>query len=328
MTLEVRVDRHAPGSGRAPSRVYAHDDTGEVCLTFFRARGDWLHRALPIDETVIVSGRMEWFNGRPTITHPDYIAPLERIGDVPMVEPVYPLTAGLQQKTMRKVARAAAERVPDLPDWMDPALARREGFPPFAAAVRAIHEPRSADDIEPHAAPRRRLAYDELLASQLALALVRSRAKKLAGRALRGDGRLRRKVIAALPYSLTGAQTRSVAEIEADMAAPERMLRLLQGDVGAGKTVVAFMAMCIAAEAGGQSAMMAPTEILARQHAASMAPLAEAAGLEIAVLTGRDKGRRAARPCWRACATAPSTSCWARTHCSRTRSSTAIWRWR
>ena len=292
VTLEVTVDRHVTPAGRsnAPSRVYAFDETGEVCLTFFRAKGDWLRRALPEGETVIVSGRMEWFNGRPTITHPDYIAPLDRADEVPSVETVYPLTAGLQHKTMRKIAREAASRVPELPDWMDPALARREGFPDHAAAVRALHDPKSADDIEPLAAPRRRLAYDELLAGQLALALVRQRTVKLAGRPLRGDGRLRRKILKALPYSLTSAQERSIAEIEGDMAGGDRMLRLLQGDVGAGKTVVALLAMCIAAEAGGQSALMAPTEILARQHAASLAPLAEAAGLEVAVLTGRDKG--------------------------------------
>ena len=293
VTLEVRVDRHVPAPRdrrQAPHRVYAHDDTGEVALTFFRARTDWLMKALPEGETVIVSGRMEWFNGRPTMTHPDYIAPLDRVGDVPMIEPIYPLTAGLQGKTMRKVVRAAVERVPTLPDWMDAALAKREGFPPHDVAIRALHNPKSADDLEPHAAARRRLAYDELLAGQLALALVRQRSKKLAGRPMRGDGRLRRKVLNALPYRLTNAQDRSVKEIASDLASTDRMLRLLQGDVGAGKTVVALMAMCIAAEAGMQSALMAPTEILARQHAASIKPLAEAAGLEIAVLTGRDKG--------------------------------------
>ena len=293
VTLEVRVDRHVPAPRerrQAPHRVFASDETGEVCLTFFRAKGDWLHKALPEGETVVVSGRMEWFNGRPTMTHPDYIAPLDRAGDVPGVEPVYPLTSGLQHKTMRRIVRAAAERVPELPDWLEPVLARREAFPELHAAVRAIHEPAVADDIEPEAPARRRLAFDELLAGQLALALVRQRTVRLAGRSARGDGRLRRKVLSALPYALTGAQERSVREIEADMATEDRMLRLLQGDVGAGKTVVALLAMCIAAEAGGQSALMAPTEILARQHAASLAPLAAAAGLEIAVLTGRDKG--------------------------------------
>ena len=293
VTLEVQVDRHQPPPRerrQAPYRVYAHDDTGEVALTFFRARGDWLRQALPEGEVCIVSGRMEWFNGRPTMTHPDYITTLERIGDVPMVEPIYPLTAGLQGKSMRRATTAASERVPDLPDWLDQTLATREGFPPHDVAIRLMHDPKSAEDVEPYAAPRRRLAYDEFLAGQLALALVRNRTKKAAGRSLRGDGRLRRKVLNALPYRLTGAQERTVREIESDLASSDRMLRLLQGDVGAGKTLVALLAMCIAAEAGSQSALMAPTEILARQHAASIKPLAEAAGLEIAVLTGRDKG--------------------------------------
>ena len=293
VTLEVRVDRHVPpprDRRQVPYRVYAFDDTGEIALTFFRPRSEWLRQALPEGETVIVSGRMEWFNGRPTMTHPDYMATLDRLADLPLIEPVYPLTAGLQGKAMRRATKAAAERVPALPDWLDASLAAREAFPVHDAAIRALHDPKSAEDVEPYALARRRLAYDEFLAGQLALALVRNRTKKAAGRALIGDGRLRRKVLAALPYELTGAQARSVAEIEADLASSDRMLRLLQGDVGAGKTLVALMAMCIAAESGAQSALMAPTEILARQHAASLKPLADAAGLEMAVLTGRDKG--------------------------------------
>jgi ATP-dependent DNA helicase RecG len=135
-----------------------------------------------------------------------------------------------------------------------------------------------------------RLAYDELLANQLALVLIRANMRKTKGRTIKGDGKLRAKVIAALPFELTEPQKASLAEIDADMAQPIRMLRLLQGDVGAGKTIVALLALLNAVESGTQGALMAPTEILARQHMSALEPLARAAGIRMALLTGRERG--------------------------------------
>jgi ATP-dependent DNA helicase RecG len=297
VTLEVRVDRHQPpprGNRSAPYRVFAHDETGEVALTFFHAHAAWLEKQLPEGETVIVSGRIEWFNGRPSMVHPDHMALLADAGSLPLLEPVYPLTAGLSGKVLRKALAAAVERVPALPDWLEPSLLSRERWPSFDTAVRALHRFDEPDDASPQSAAWRRLAYDELLASQVALALVRLRMRRLAGRPLTGNGQIVQAIMAALPYKLTNSQAQAVAEIDADLADPERMVRLLQGDVGAGKTVVALLAMARAAEAGGQSALMAPTEILARQHHATIAPLAAKAGLKAAVLTGREKGQERA----------------------------------
>ncbi|WP_312794414.1 ATP-dependent DNA helicase RecG [Tianweitania sp.] len=298
VTLEVRVDRHQPppsGNRSVPYRVFAHDDTGELALTFFRGHATWLEKQLPEGETVIVSGRMEWFNGRPNMVHPDHIALLEDAASLPLLEPVYPLTSGLSGKVLRKALSAAVERISPLPEWLDASLVARERWQSFDSALRALHHFEEPEDIAPESPAWRRLAYDELLASQVALALVRSRMRRLAGRPLDGDGRIVEAVKAALPYSLTGSQANALEEIEADLADPERMVRLLQGDVGAGKTVVALLAMARAAEAGGQSALMAPTEILARQHYATIAPLAEKAGLTTAVLTGREKGAERAQ---------------------------------
>lgn len=298
VTLEVRVDRHLPppaGNRSVPYRVFAHDDTGELALTFFRAHAAWIEKQLPEGETVIVSGRMEWFNGRPSMVHPDHIALLEDAASLPLLEPVYPLTAGLSGKVLRKALGAAVERVPQLPEWLEPSLIVRERWQSFDMSVRTLHRFEEPEDISPESPAWRRLAYDELLASQVALALVRSRMRRLAGRPLNGDGRVVDAVKSALPYSLTNSQAQALKEIEADLADPERMVRLLQGDVGAGKTVVALLAMARAVEAGGQSALMAPTEILARQHFATIAPLAEKAGLTAAVLTGREKGQERAR---------------------------------
>jgi ATP-dependent DNA helicase RecG len=293
-TLEVTIDRHQPaprGKPNVPYRVFAFDETGEIALTFFRVRGNWLEQALPVGQVTIVSGRMEWFNGRPSMVHPDYMVPAAEAAGLPLVEPVYPMTAGLSPKLLRRALAQALERLPVLPEWQDATLTARQSFPAFRDALARLHAPEAPLDADPSTAAWRRLAYDEFLAGQLALGLVRARTRRLAGRPLSGAGDKVAAVRAALPYSLTGAQEKSLAEIDADLQSPERMLRLLQGDVGAGKTVVALLAMARAAEAGTQSALMAPTEILARQHLATIEPLAAKAGLSVALLTGRLKGR-------------------------------------
>jgi len=191
---------------------------------------------------------------------------------------------------MAKGVQSALTRLPDLAEWIDPVQKAQAGWPDWADAIRAVHRPQEARDLSPAHPARERLAYDELMAHQMTLALARSKLRRAKGRATVGTGRLQARVLAALPYALTGAQTRAIAEIAADMAAPQRMNRLLQGDVGAGKTLVAFKALLIAVEAGGQGVMMAPTEILARQHLQGLRPLAESAGVVLEILTGRDKG--------------------------------------
>ncbi|MER8462905.1 ATP-dependent DNA helicase RecG [Mesorhizobium sp. M1409] len=294
VTLDVRIDRHQPpprGNRSVPYRVYAHDDTGEIALTFFHAHASYLEKAMPEGEHVVVSGRMEWFNGRPSMVHPDHIALASEAENLPLVEPVYPLTAGLSGKVLRRAIGQALARVPEFPEWQDGAFMRRHTFAAFGDALARIHNPADPIDVSVDGAAWRRLAYDELLAGQVSLALVRAKVRRLSGRPLVGDGSIVEKLRAALPYSLTSSQEFALAEINADLADPERMLRLLQGDVGSGKTVVALLAMARAVEAGGQAALMAPTEILARQHLATIAPLAAKVGLRIAILTGREKGR-------------------------------------
>ncbi|MEX2318206.1 MAG: ATP-dependent DNA helicase RecG, partial [Bauldia sp.] len=293
VTLKVRVDRHQPpprGNKRIPYRVYCHDDTGEVALTFFHAKGDWLEKTLPIGATRFVSGRMEWFNGRPAMVHPDHIVSEADIESLPLIEPVYPMTAGLSPKTLARAMAQAIGDVPPLPEWLDPALVRLRAWPSFGDALGGIHHPVSAADLEPTTPEISRLAYDELLASQLALALMREHQRRSSGKARVGDGRLRAKLIAALPFTLTGSQEAALNDIQSDLGRRERMLRLLQGDVGSGKTVVALLAAAIVIEAGGQAALMAPTELLVRQHERTIRPLAEAAGIRVAVLTGRERG--------------------------------------
>ncbi len=293
-TFEVTVDRHFPPEkgGRRPYRVRTSDETGFLTLAWFHARPDWLRKQLPEGERRIVSGKVERFGDEIQMLHPDHILKPEEAEEMPAVEPVYPLTAELSPKTMRKAVTAALERAPDMPEWLDPALKDQRKWPDWRAAVGAVHAPERSLDLEPSAKPRERLAYDELLAHQLALSLARTQRRGAAGRPLSGDGVTVRAVLSSAPFKPTKSQTEAFAAIEADMAEPVRMMRLLHGDVGAGKTFVAALAAARAAEAGVQTAVMAPTEILARQHAGAFARFLEPAGLTVAVLTGRDKGKK------------------------------------
>ena len=295
-TLLVRVGRHQPPlTPRQPYRVFCGDDSGSLVLVFFHARGDYLSRVLPVGSERIVSGTVDLFADSLQMTHPDYILGVGERDLLPAFEPVYPLTAGLNPRTLVKLVSAAVARAPELAEWHDPALQRQRGWPAWRQAVEQAHHPEDAAAVLAEAPARMRLAYDEMLANQLALALIRAHGRRGHGRAIAAEGKLAGKALAALGFRLTGSQQRAIAEIAADMAAPRRMLRLLQGDVGSGKTVVALVAMLNAAECGFQAAMMAPTEVLARQHYATIAPIAEAAGVPVALLTGRDKGPGARR---------------------------------
>lgn len=297
VTVEVEIVSHQPPRQKGrPHRVLVRDKLLDFQLVFFHARGDYLTKLLPPGERRIVSGRVELFDGLAQMAHPDHILRLGETGELPLYEPVYPLTAGVTQKLVAKGVASALARLPDLAEWIDPGQCARENWPRWAEAVRAVHAPRSPADLAANAPSRARLAYDELFAHQLTLSLARASLRRMNGRESRGDGTLRARVLAGLPYAPTGAQTRAVAEIAADMASPLRMNRLLQGDVGAGKTLVAFMALLTAVEAGGQGVLMAPTEILARQHHEGLAGLAAMAGVRLELLTGRDKGaERAAK---------------------------------
>ncbi len=287
-TLTVTVDAHVkPFRSRQPYRVRCRDETGFLHLVFFHAKGDYLERLLPVGAVRVVSGRIEHFNNQIQITHPDHIVDAAEAEKLPAIEPVYPLTAGLPLRTLQKAVAAALSRVPELPEWTEPTLLAQRKWPAWREAVRALHAPATEADLLPEAPARERLAYDELMASQVAIALLRAHTRRLPGRAIEVPGVLRAKAIAALPYQLTTSQRQASAEIAGDMASSHRMLRLLQGDVGAGKTVVALIAMLDAVEAGMQAALMAPTEILARQHHDRLTAMAAPAGVPVALLTGR-----------------------------------------
>jgi len=290
VTLRLHIDRHQPpprGKPHVPHRVFAHDDTGDMQLVFFRAQGGWVERALPVGEERYVSGQIGFFNGEKQITHPDYVVEPDKFETLPLVEPVYPLTNGLSSKALAKLVRQAVETVPDLPEWIAPETMAARKWPDFASAMHMVHLPEDPQQAELWSPARQRLAYDEYLVGQIALQLVRSSMVSARGVARQFTGEITQRVASALPFSLTKGQQQALKEIHADLEAPDRMSRLLQGDVGSGKTVVALMAMAAMAESGAQSALMAPTELLASQHYRTIQPICEAAGLTCALLTGK-----------------------------------------
>src|ERR1700737_3382181 len=294
VTLEVTVDRHRPappGRSRAPHLVYASDETGDVVLTYFRAQPGFVEKLLPVGQKRYVSGTAQMFEGTLQIVHPHRGVDEAGFAKLTGIDPVYPLTEGLALGSLRRAIAQALTKLPDLPEWISPEVVRRCKFPPIKEALHRVHVPVELTDVLPDGPFWSRLAFDELLAGQLALALIRAQLRRPAGDRHAGDGHLRNKIIDALPYALTSSQREAMAAIAEDLRQPVRMLRLLQGDVGSGKTVGALLASGAVTEAGKQAALMAPTEILARQHIKTIAPLAERAGMRVAILTGREKGK-------------------------------------
>jgi len=289
VTFLVTVQAHHPPARRAgklPYKIVCHTKEGFLTLVFFHARPDNLLQSLPVGAERVVSGKFERYDTLAQITHPDIIALPEEFAKVQALEPVYPLTGGMTNRHMGKIAASALVHLPQLPEWLDPAQRARERWAGWQASLTSAHRLAGPEDLLPSSPARRRLAYDEMLANQLALGVLRSQLRKPVAAPIAPKGELRAQALGALPFKLTGGQEQVLREIDADLASGNRMLRLLQGDVGSGKTVVALFAMLSAVEAGRQAALMVPTELLAKQHHASLSRLAEPLGVRVRLLTG------------------------------------------
>ena len=295
-TIEILVTKHdrPPRGTRRPYRVFCQNDTGELELVFFHTHNDYIAKQLPVGERRIVSGRVELFQGRVQMAHPDHIVVPEQRDTMPVLEPVYPLTAGLSPKILRRTIGDALTRLPDLPEWIPAPIIAEYNWPNFADAMHTVHTPQSEADLLPTSPSRARLAFDELLANQLALTMVRQQAGDTTpGRCFMPPGKLLSALQAGLPFAMTDAQQHAINEITADQAAPKRMLRMLQGDVGSGKTLVALAAMLTVAETGAQAALLAPTEVLARQHHASLSALLRPLQMDVGLLLGQGRASNA-----------------------------------
>jgi ATP-dependent DNA helicase RecG len=283
IVVALTPTEYRSSGGRGPFRVVAADAIGNVVsITYFGRNSGWAKKQLPLFERRWIAGRLDQYGQMLQIVHPDHVSQEGGSGLGQLCEPVYPLSEGLTQARIGALVQQGLAVLTDLPEWIEPGLLDRMNWPAWREALLLVHR-------DEHRDARERLAYDELLANSLALMLVRKANRARTGQPLHGDGRLRAKL--SLPFGLTGAQKRAIAEVEGDLAQASPMLRLLQGDVGSGKTVVALESMLIAVEAGAQAALLAPTEILARQHHETLSRMAAGTGVEIALLTGRDKGR-------------------------------------
>jgi ATP-dependent DNA helicase RecG len=290
-TIEAEVDGHMAAYKNLPHRIRLRDETGFLTVAYFRGHEDMLKRMWPVGQKRLISGKVTFHDGMRQMLHPDHVVDPTKGEAPPSVEPVYPLTQGLPGRTLQRAIGVALDSVPEVPEWLEPTTVQAHDWPDFRTALEHMHRPITPEDVTPESPFRTRLAYDELFARQCALRLRRAHRRKEAGREVIGDGRFVEKLLASLPFAPTGAQIRSMNEVFLDMSEPSPMLRLLQGDVGSGKTLVAALAMARTAGAGLQSALMAPTDLLARQHGATLEPLLRAAGISMAVLTGRDKGK-------------------------------------
>lgn len=295
-TFVVTVDAHVPPpptrrASKKPYKVECSNDTGTITLVFFHAREDYIKQALPVGAKRVISGRIEHFDYRLQMTHPDIIAPADKLAEVQKPEPVYPLTIGLTSRRIAKFIETAFEKLPDLPEWIAPALIKARAWPSWKQALRQAHHPMSPEELQPVAPARQRLAYDEMLANQLYLAMIRRKMQHQAGRVITGNGKLTGALTDSLPFKLTKGQQQVLNDIHADMASGRRMGRLLQGDVGSGKTIVALLAMLRTVEQGLQTALMVPTEIIAQQHYDTLKRLTAPLGVSVALLTGSVKGK-------------------------------------
>ena len=295
-TLKVTAVKHLPPfSKKSPHKVVCTDSNGDTLnVVFFHAFKDYPQKSLPLGEERFISGKIERFGQNVQMTHPDYIVKPDERDKIPLIEPVYPLTAGVSSKALNKAIREALSKTLNFDEWIDKSLKKRENYPDFKEALRLVHAPETDEDLQQIPFAKKRLAFDELLANQLALALVRRKMRKIKGRILKGTNEAQKTVLNSLSFTLTNAQKRVIGEIRSDMQSPLRMLRLVQGDVGSGKTIVALMAMLQAAESGAQAALMAPTDILAMQHFEKLSVLAQKAGIETVFLSGRCKGKKRA----------------------------------
>lgn len=298
--IEVEVDEHAAPPRKAPKlpyRVAVHDDSGMMTLSFFHVKGDYLSRQLPVGSRQIICGTVDMVHGNPTIAHPDLIVPAAKAEQTLRLAPQYPLTAGLSQRVLHKAIDQALSRMKKLPEWLDDALMKQHHFDGFLESLQRLHHPLKAEDVLPVSPPRARLAYDELLANQLALALARRMVQKQRSYVITHDADMEAAWKKSLPFTLTNGQQMVLAEIAGDMKSGHRMVRLLQGDVGSGKTILAFAAMAQVVASGYQACLMAPTDLLARQHMETLAPLAQAASIRIALLSGKMKKAAQAQVC-------------------------------
>ena len=292
VTLKIKVLKHVPSRfKKQPYRVHCLCNETPIDIVFFYARHPVVKKNLPEEEIRYVSGKLEYFRNTYQITHPSHIIETKGINEIKNIEPIYSLTAGLSQKIISKYIEQIIKNIPDLNEWIDEIYLIKYRFLNWKNSIVRIHNPDKIEDINNQNIYRRRLAFDELLAHQLAIAIIRNYNQKKKGIVISSNNKLYEKFLKNLKFKLTTSQKKVVEEITIDLESENQMIRLLQGDVGSGKTVVALIAMLKTVESGYQSVLMVPTSILANQHFENFCDLLSDLNLNVEILTSKDKGK-------------------------------------
>jgi ATP-dependent DNA helicase RecG len=270
-----------------PTRVIVKDATGGMEIVFFHIKPSYLHTKLPVGRRFAFSGYMNSYLGRLHMVQPELILDPIQKHTLNSNDRIYGLTKGLSQTFFKKVIPVVLEHIPVVPEW-DLETVQHNQWPSWSDAIQALHCANSGEDLLPTTVSRQRLAYDELLAHQLSMILMKEAYHRTAGIPKVSKRELIQRALSLIPFTLTSAQITALNQILEDLKHPHQMHRLIQGDVGSGKTIVALLAMLNVVDSGFQATLLAPTDILARQHFSTVQSLCEALGVTVRLFTGRD----------------------------------------
>ena len=288
-TIIVTIDSHSPSfNKRMPYRINCTDNTGSVSIVYFNLRGPYLKKIFPVGRQKVISGKFEKFNDNFQITHPQHVVDIDNLDNVKKIECIYPLTSGLTSKTIQKSINSALINLDPLPEWIPDDKIRTNNWPNWNEAIKKIHNPINTSD-SVNSLFLERLVFDELLAQQLTIRLIKNKISHTQGIALERNNKFINQLEKKLDFSLTNDQLKTIDEISSDQSKPSKMLRLLQGDVGSGKTIVALFAMMQCLENEKRSILMAPTEILAEQHFNTIANIINSMNLTCSLITSSTK---------------------------------------
>ena len=289
VTLILKVDGHTPSfNKRMPYKITCSDDTGQLNIVYFNLRGPYLKKMFPIGSKKVVSGKVEEFNGIFQMTHPQHIADESNLDSVKKIECVYPLTAGISSKIIQKSINSSLAIIDDLPEWIPTDYLKKNNWTSWKKSIYEIHNPNELKE-DKEDIYLNRLVFDELLSQQLTVRLIKNKISKLKGNTIKPNGSLLEPLKTYLSFELTDDQNQAIKEISKDQSSPNKMLRLIQGDVGSGKTIVALHGMIQCAENSKKSILMAPTEILAEQHYNTIKLFADKLKLSCVLITASNK---------------------------------------
>ena len=290
-TIFVRPVKYTiPRFRNLPNRVTCKDEYGSIDIIFFNSRESYIKQILPLNEEVVISGKVGFYKNKYQMTNPDYIQSIDREKDITKIMAKYSSVAGISPKTIQKIYKEEIEKLKDIGEWHSQDFLKKMAWPTWYDAIYNLHNPVNVSDVNKESKFYQRLAFDEIFSNFLIFSEIKKRIKKLikVSKVIDEDNLLRIKKM--LPFTLTESQQGALKEILTDISSERKMLRVLQGDVGSGKTAVAMIAAYLTVKSGYQVAFLCPTELLAKQHFLLFKKVLENENLNIQLLTSKIKG--------------------------------------